>query len=108
MNKATDLRRMADLCRRMAAVPTSGGHCADRQLLLRADKLDREAVRVGGAKQATVGVEFGSGRRLSQPRFSRIGRYPANGASSGLMMMALANWRFSPVPMRGGRRYGTP
>jgi hypothetical protein len=46
MNRATDLRHMADLCKRMAAIPTSGGHRADRKLLTLADKLDHEAARL--------------------------------------------------------------
>jgi hypothetical protein len=48
MNRATNLRQMADRCRRMAAVPTSGGHCADRQLLILADKLEHEAAGLEG------------------------------------------------------------
>jgi hypothetical protein len=46
MNKVADLRGMADLCKRMAAVPTSGGHCADRQLITLADKLDHKAAKL--------------------------------------------------------------
>lgn len=60
MNKVTDLRRMADLCKRMAAVPTSGGHCADRQLLTLADQLDREAGELEG--QAVGPTRKGNGR----------------------------------------------
>lgn len=43
MDRATDLRRLADLCNRMAEIPTSGGHSADRWLLTLAEKLRREA-----------------------------------------------------------------
>lgn len=43
MSKATDPQRIAELCRRVAAIPTSGGHRADRALLTLAGKLDREA-----------------------------------------------------------------
>jgi hypothetical protein len=34
---------MAQLCRRLASVPTSGGHRADRVLQALAGKLEREA-----------------------------------------------------------------
>jgi hypothetical protein len=37
------LKDLLDLCRRMAAIPTSGGHGADRALLTLASKIDREA-----------------------------------------------------------------
>ena len=39
----TDLRREADLCRRISRVPTAGGHRADEVLRALADKFDREA-----------------------------------------------------------------
>ena len=48
MNRATDLRRMAELCKRMAAVPTSGGHRTDRLLVTLAEQLDYEAARLEG------------------------------------------------------------
>jgi hypothetical protein len=48
MNKANDLRRVADLCKRMAKVCTSGGHRADRRLLTLADRLDCQAARLEG------------------------------------------------------------
>ena len=47
MDRANDLRRLANLCKRMAEVPTSGGHRADRRLLTLADRLDREAAELG-------------------------------------------------------------
>jgi hypothetical protein len=43
MQQATDPRKLAELCRRLANVPTSGGHRADRVLHALAAKLDREA-----------------------------------------------------------------
>jgi hypothetical protein len=43
MAKATDLRRIADRYRRLASVPTTGGHREDRLLLVLAEELDREA-----------------------------------------------------------------
>jgi hypothetical protein len=43
MNRAADLRRKANLYKRLAKVPTSGGHRSDRLLLTLADELDREA-----------------------------------------------------------------
>ena len=38
---------MAELCRRLASIPTSGGHRADRVLRALAGKLDREAALAG-------------------------------------------------------------
>jgi hypothetical protein len=43
MSKAQHLKKTADLYRRLAAIPTSGGHRADSVLLALADKLDHEA-----------------------------------------------------------------
>jgi hypothetical protein len=43
MQQATDPRQIAKLCRRLANIPTSGGHRADRVLQALADKLDHEA-----------------------------------------------------------------
>jgi hypothetical protein len=56
MNRATNLRHLADLCGRMAAVRTSGGHQADRQLVTLADKLDHEAARLEGETEPTVAI----------------------------------------------------
>jgi hypothetical protein len=50
MQQATDPRQLADLCRRLANVPTSGGYRADRVLNELADKLDREAAQADHAK----------------------------------------------------------
>src|SRR6516162_29901 len=44
MTGARQFREAAELCRRVAAIPTSGGHRADRALLVLAEKLDREAI----------------------------------------------------------------
>jgi hypothetical protein len=49
--QATDLRRTAGMYKRMAAVPTSGGHEADHQLLALAAKLDHEAARLEGQNE---------------------------------------------------------
>jgi hypothetical protein len=43
MTTAKDREQLADLCRRLASIPTEGGHCADRELLKLAEKLEREA-----------------------------------------------------------------
>jgi hypothetical protein len=43
MNRAADLRRRADRYRRLASIPTSGGHSADRELLVLAEELDDHA-----------------------------------------------------------------
>jgi len=43
--KATDLRRTADLCKRLADVPTTGGHRADQVLNALAEKLYRDAAQ---------------------------------------------------------------
>jgi hypothetical protein len=45
MQQTSDPRQLAELCRRLASVPTSGGHRADRVLFALADKLDREAAQ---------------------------------------------------------------
>jgi hypothetical protein len=50
MSRVTDLRRMADLCKRMASIRTSGGHEANRRLLVLADSLGREAARLEAAE----------------------------------------------------------
>jgi hypothetical protein len=44
MSRATYLREKADLCRRVARIPTLGGHRAYRALLALAGKFDREVV----------------------------------------------------------------
>jgi hypothetical protein len=51
MHEVIELRRMANLYRRVAKIPTSGGHRADRILLALAERLDRDA----------------EGRELSEP-----------------------------------------
>ncbi len=43
MSNAADPRQIAELYRRLANIPTSGGHRADRLLQTLAEKLDREA-----------------------------------------------------------------
>jgi hypothetical protein len=43
MSTPADPRQLAKLCRRLANVPTSGGHRADRVLHALAEKLDQEA-----------------------------------------------------------------
>jgi hypothetical protein len=46
MNRASDLRRTADRYRRLASIPTSGGHSADRELLVLAQELDHHAAEL--------------------------------------------------------------
>jgi hypothetical protein len=43
MPRRTELRQKASLYRRMASVPTEGGHNEDRLLLAVASQLEREA-----------------------------------------------------------------
>jgi hypothetical protein len=43
VKNASDVRQLADLYRRLASIPTAGGHSADRLLLELAARLDREA-----------------------------------------------------------------
>jgi hypothetical protein len=43
LTKTTERQRVVDLCSRVANIPTTGGHRADRVLLVLADKLDCEA-----------------------------------------------------------------
>ena len=66
MNRASDLRRLADLCKRMAEVPTSGGHRADRRLLTLAERLDREAAKLG---KATLPRDNYAQRAHNRPRY---------------------------------------
>jgi hypothetical protein len=46
MSRIAELRQRADLCRRVARVPTKGGHHEDRVLLIIADQLEREAAEL--------------------------------------------------------------
>lgn len=43
MPRRAELRRKAELCRRAASVPTTGGHYEDRVLLAVAEELEHEA-----------------------------------------------------------------
>jgi len=43
MPNPADPRQIAELCRRLASIPTSGGHRADRALHVLAGKIEREA-----------------------------------------------------------------
>jgi hypothetical protein len=43
MDRTADLRRTADLHRRLAKVSTAGGHLEDRLLLTLAEEIDSEA-----------------------------------------------------------------
>jgi hypothetical protein len=43
MDRTADLRRTADLYRRLAEVSTAGGHLEDRLLLFLAEAIDSEA-----------------------------------------------------------------
>jgi len=45
-DRLKDRRRVAQLCRRMASVRTSGGFLADRALLALAEKLDPQTERL--------------------------------------------------------------
>jgi hypothetical protein len=46
MTKAFELRQTADLCKRLAEIPTNGGHRVDQVLNVLAEKLYREADEV--------------------------------------------------------------
>ena len=48
-----ELKRTARLYRRMASVPTEGGHNADRWLLALAEQLENEAVEEQSPKSAS-------------------------------------------------------
>jgi hypothetical protein len=45
MQQTSDPRQLADLCRRVANIPTSGGHRADRVLQALANQLEQEAAQ---------------------------------------------------------------
>jgi len=68
MSYATKLRRLADLYRRLAKVPTTGGHGEDRLLLVLAERLDGDAsvLEHSGAGSSTcsiLGQQRGSDER---------------------------------------------
>ena len=46
MSMAADLRQKASRHRKLASIPTNGGHCTNRLLLQLADHLDRQAVEL--------------------------------------------------------------
>jgi len=46
MREHKERRDLAELCRRLARVPTSGGSRADRVLLALAEQLDRQTERL--------------------------------------------------------------
>jgi hypothetical protein len=52
MKSADDRRKLADLCRKVASIPTKGGHRADRVLLQLAAELELETAPP--AKRATL------------------------------------------------------
>jgi hypothetical protein len=52
VSRTAELRQKADLCRRVASVPTKGGHHEDRILLAVADELEREAEALDGGRSA--------------------------------------------------------
>ena len=47
MPNPADPRQIAELCRRLASIPTSGGHRADRALHVLAGKIEHEAGLAG-------------------------------------------------------------
>jgi hypothetical protein len=49
MSKGSELRRTADLFRRMAETPTEGGHHEDRLLFALAEQLEHEAAAIEAA-----------------------------------------------------------
>jgi hypothetical protein len=59
VSRIAELRNKAALCRRVASVPTKGGH-HDRVLLTVAAELDREAEELDGG--CTTGYHLPSGR----------------------------------------------
>ena len=65
VTRVRELRRKAALCRRAAAVPTSGSGNADRILVTLAERLERDAVLLEGAPEPTG--RAGSRFRLSGP-----------------------------------------
>jgi hypothetical protein len=78
MSGATDLRRKAGMYKRMAAVRTSGGHEADRQLLTLADKLDHEAARLEGQTEPPRGANGDPAPHIAgHGRASALRRQPA-------------------------------
>jgi hypothetical protein len=52
VSRTAELLQQADLCGRVASIPTKGGHCEDRVLLAVADELEREAEALDGGRTA--------------------------------------------------------
>jgi hypothetical protein len=57
MSKASHLREQAHLCRRIARIPTAGGHHEDRVLLAIADDLEHEAAALEESDRPTPAAE---------------------------------------------------
>ena len=56
MSRIAELRQRADLCRRVASVPTEGGRREDRVLLIIADRLEREAAELEKSEAAVRSI----------------------------------------------------
>lgn len=54
MHDVDDRRRKARLCRRLASIPTEGGHVANRAQEVLAARLDREGVGPAGVEGGSV------------------------------------------------------
>jgi hypothetical protein len=52
VSRTAKLRKQAELCRRVASVPTKGGHHEDRVLLAVAAELERKAEALDGGRTA--------------------------------------------------------
>lgn len=70
---AARLRRKAKVCMRAAAIPTQGGHAADRVLPTLADELEHEADELEGDRRGrrTHGAADIAGAQPEGPSFNR-------------------------------------
>jgi hypothetical protein len=80
MPRAAGKRNLADLCRRMAGVPTSGGRHEDRLLLALAEQLESESgVKESNERPNEIGsvtVALSSGRPSSAQSAKAGARQP--------------------------------
>jgi hypothetical protein len=71
MRDADDRRRKAQLYRRLASIPTEGGHAADRALQVLAAKLEREGINDPIGANSAVAVTAAPMRSGSAKRARR-------------------------------------
>ena len=66
MSDVAALRGKSALFRRIASIPTSGGHSADRVLLHLAERLDHEAASAEGQSRTKFSSTIDGGRLIAR------------------------------------------